>query len=263
VNNDPNAQPEPRIRALNVEPTTPGPREEVYCTKIGTTHADEMYIVGAHMDGIGWGEAANDDGSGTSLVMELARVFSSADVQTERSIRFILWNNEESGLNGSTAYVNQRRSVRGQEQPAGSGHYPEPKWLGMIQHDMMLFDHGMPRADGSVSRAAARGRRQHRVPVHSKFAPNRRRSRGSFTGEREVRDRLSRLSRPAHDQHRLAPFMDLVPRSACARTSAARRSAAGGIRSGISRPTYSRPSATRISVWASTRRRRRWARLLG
>ena len=49
------------------------------------------------MDGHGWGEAANDDGSGTALVMELARVFSSPDVQTERSIRFVLWNNEETG----------------------------------------------------------------------------------------------------------------------------------------------------------------------
>ena len=45
----------------------------------------------------GWGEAANDDGSGTALVMELARIFSSPDVQTERSIRFALWNNEETG----------------------------------------------------------------------------------------------------------------------------------------------------------------------
>jgi hypothetical protein len=151
VNNDPNAQPDPKLRELNVEPTTPGPREEVYCTKVGVTHPDEMYIVGAHMDGIGWGEAANDDGSGTALVMELARVFSAPDVQTERSIRFILWNNEESGLNGSSAYVAQRRGLRGQEQPAGSGRYPEPKWLGMIQHDMMLFDHGMPRADGTMS----------------------------------------------------------------------------------------------------------------
>jgi hypothetical protein len=151
VNNDPNAQPDARLRELNAEPSTPGPRQEVYCTKIGSTRPDEMYIVGAHMDGIGWGEAANDDGSGTALVMELARVFSGPDVQTERSIRFILWNNEESGLNGSRAYVAQRRELRGQEQPAGSGRYPEPKWLGMIQHDMMLFDHGMPRADGTMS----------------------------------------------------------------------------------------------------------------
>ena len=40
--------------------------------------------------------------------------------------------------------------MQGKEDPAGSGKYPEPKWLGMIQHDMMLFDHGMPLADGTL-----------------------------------------------------------------------------------------------------------------
>jgi hypothetical protein len=152
VNNDPNAQPDPKLRELDSQPSTPGLREEVYCTKIGTTHPDEMYIVSAHMDGIGYGEAANDDGSGTALVMEVARVMSSPDVQTDRSIRFALWNNEETGLNGATAYVEQRKDLQGKEDPPGSGKYPEPKWLGMIQHDMMMFDHGMPREDGTVSK---------------------------------------------------------------------------------------------------------------
>ena len=151
VNNDPLKQPDEKLRELNSQPSTPGPREEVYCTKIGTTRPNEMYIIGGHMDGIGYGEAANDDGSGTAIVMELARVFHSPGVQTERSIRFILWNNEESGLNGSRAYVEQRKGLQGKEDPAGSGRYPEPKWLGMIQHDMMMFDHGMPRADGTLS----------------------------------------------------------------------------------------------------------------
>ena len=151
VNNDPNAQPDTRIRALDAEPAKPGERQEVWCTKIGAAHPGEMYIVSAHMDGIGWGEAANDNGSGTALVMELARIFAGSDVQTDRSIRFILWNNEETGLNGAHAYVEQREKLQGQESPPGSGRYPEPKWLGMIQHDMMLFDHGMPRADGSLS----------------------------------------------------------------------------------------------------------------
>jgi hypothetical protein len=152
VNVDPKLQPDERLRALNAQPAEPGAREEVYCTKIGTTHPDEMYIVGAHMDGHGWGEAANDDGSGTALVMELARILSEPDVKTERSIRFALWNNEETGLNGAYAYVDQRAALQGKEEPAGSGRYPEPRWLGMIQHDMMLFDHGMPRADGSVAK---------------------------------------------------------------------------------------------------------------
>ena len=152
VNNDSLAQPDAALRALNSQPSAAGQRQEVYCTKVGATHPDEMYIVGAHMDGIGWGEAANDDGSGTALVMELARVFSSPDVQTERSIRFVLWNNEETGLNGARAYVAQRQALQGKEEPAGSGRYPEPRWLGMIQHDMMMFDHGMPRPDGTMSK---------------------------------------------------------------------------------------------------------------
>ena len=146
------AQPDERIRELNREEPVDGERSQVYCTKVGTTHPDEMYILGAHMDGHGVNEAVDDDGSGTALVMELARIFSSPDVQTERSIRFILWNNEETGLNGARAYVEQRQELQGQEDPPGSGRYPEPRWLGMIQHDMMLWDHGAPGPDGRVSR---------------------------------------------------------------------------------------------------------------
>ncbi|HEV8612093.1 MAG TPA: M28 family peptidase, partial [Gemmatimonadales bacterium] len=151
VNTNPELQPDTALRRINAQPDTPGPREEVYCTKVGSTHPEEMYLIGGHMDGHGFGAAANDDGSGTALVMELARVFSSPDVTTERSIRFALWNNEETGLNGARAYVEQRKGLQGKEDPAGSGKYPEPKWLGMIQHDMMLFDHGMPGPDGKVS----------------------------------------------------------------------------------------------------------------
>ena len=152
VTNDPMAQPDEALRELNSEPATNGPRQEVFCTKVGTARPDEMYILGAHMDGHGWGQAANDDGSGTALVMELPRIFNAPDVETERSIRFALWNNEETGLNGSRAYVAQREALQGKEDPPGSGRYPEPQWLGMIQHDMMLFDHGAPKPDGTLSR---------------------------------------------------------------------------------------------------------------
>ena len=120
------------------------PRSQVYATKVGSTAPGEMYILGAHMDGRGGGEAVNDDASGTALVMEIARVLASPDIETTRSIRFALWNNEETGLNGSRAYVEQRAALQGIEDPPGSGRYPEPKWLGMIQHDMMLWDHGNP-----------------------------------------------------------------------------------------------------------------------
>jgi hypothetical protein len=122
----------------------PEPREEVYATKVGSTVPGEMYIISGHMDGRGGGEAVNDDASGTALVMEIAGVLSAAEVKTSRPVRFALWNNEETGLNGARAYVEQRAKLQGIEEPRGSGKYPEPKWLGMIQHDMMMWDHGNP-----------------------------------------------------------------------------------------------------------------------
>ena len=113
-----------------------GSLENVYATKIGTTTPGEMYIVSAHMDGRGGGEAADDDGSGCAVVLELARVLGMPDVRTNRSVRFIFWNNEEFGMDGSGTYASERAALQG--TPA------EPKWLGIIQHDMMMFDHGMP-----------------------------------------------------------------------------------------------------------------------
>src|SRR5437899_3822531 len=40
VNNDSLRQPDGRLRALNAQPSTPGEREEVYCTKVGATHPE-------------------------------------------------------------------------------------------------------------------------------------------------------------------------------------------------------------------------------
>jgi hypothetical protein len=151
VNRDLNAQPDQQIRALDAEEPVDGERQDVYCTKVGAIQPGEMYIVSAHLDGHGVNQASNDDGSGTALVMELARIFSEPNVRTERSIRFVLWNNEETGSQGAQAYIDQRASLQGIEDPPRSGRYPEPRWLGMIQHDMMLFDHGAPGPDGRVS----------------------------------------------------------------------------------------------------------------
>ena len=213
VNTDSLKQPDAAIRAMDSQPATDGEREEVYCTKVGTTHPDEMYIVGGHMDGHGWGQAANDDGSGTALVMQLARVFSGPDVKTDRSIRFILWNNEETGTNGARAYIEQRAALQGKEDPAGSGKYPEPKWLGMIQHDMMLFDHGMPRADGTLS---PEQRPEADVNIEfqatSKFADGAQKMAWLFksANEKYATDYPARVG-PHMTNTDSGPFQDLIP----------------------------------------------------
>jgi len=213
VNTDSTRQPDPKLRALDRPQSVPGERQEVYCTKIGTVHPDEMYIVGGHMDGIGWGEAANDDGSGTALVMELARVLSAPDVRTDRSIRFVLWNNEESGLYGAVAYVAQRQALQGIESPKGSGLYPEPRWLGMVQHDMMLFDHGMPRPDGTVSREQ---RPEADVNIEyqskSKYAADAEKLAWQFENANELyaTDYPAQVGRHMTNTDS-SPFMDIVP----------------------------------------------------
>jgi hypothetical protein len=180
-----------------------------------------MYIVAAHMDGMGYGEAANDDASGTALVMELARILNAPGVTTERSIRFALWNNEETGLNGAAAYVAQRSGLQGVESPKGSGRYPEPRWLGMIQHDMMMFDHGMPvaRVDSQGKQVVAPPPEQRReADVNIEFQANAR--------QLDAAQKLAWAFRAANDKYASdypaavgphmtntdsTPFMDLVP----------------------------------------------------
>ena len=108
----------------------------IYATKMGTVEPTQMYIVSAHMDSFSFADitfapGADDDGSGTSLVLELARVF--AKTQTDISVRFMLFNNEETGLDGSRAYVFGHEALQ--------GTLDEPTWLGNIQHDMIMYDH--------------------------------------------------------------------------------------------------------------------------
>jgi hypothetical protein len=231
VNTDPMRQPDEKLRALNAEQTPIGtsPRENVYCTKVGATHPEEMYIVSAHMDGIGFGEAANDDGSGTALVMELARIFSAPGVETDRSIRFVLWNNEETGLNGAAAYVAQRKDMQGIESPKGSGKYPEPKWLGMIQHDMMMFDHGMPipKLDGKGQPVLdAKGQPVYVLPAEQRREADVNIEYQSVSKQADGSAKLAWAFRAANDKYATnypaavgfhmtntdsTPFMDLVP----------------------------------------------------
>ena len=150
----------------------------------------EMYIVSAHMDGRGGGEAADDDGSGCAVVLELARVLGMPDVQTNRSVRFIFWNNEEFGMDGSGTYAVERAPFQGTAA--------EPKWLGVIQHDMMMFDHGMPPGPKQSPNADINIEYQR----NSRMAADSAQIGGSASGGEPVaRPELSRNDRRQHGRH--------------------------------------------------------------
>ncbi len=84
------------------------PCQNVIATKIGTVHPDEFVILGGHFDSTSpqpgtLAPGAEDNGSGTSLVMEIARVSAARDF--ERTVQFVLFDAEEAGLRGSQHFV--------------------------------------------------------------------------------------------------------------------------------------------------------------
>jgi len=69
----------------------------------GTSHPDEIILVGGHYDTVPGVKGASDNAGGTSITMELARVFKEKG--SKRTVRFIAWGSEEMGLDGSNLYA--------------------------------------------------------------------------------------------------------------------------------------------------------------
>lgn len=72
-------------------------------TKTGTVYPNKYVIICGHYDTV-TGPGTNDNGSGTSVILEVARILK--DVPTEYSIKFIHFSGEEQGLYGSSHYAN-------------------------------------------------------------------------------------------------------------------------------------------------------------
>ncbi len=80
-----------------------GSSKNLVVTKTGTLYPNTFVIICGHFDTVN-GPGANDNGSGTSVILEAARILR--DVPTEYSIKFIHFSGEEQGLLGSNHYVN-------------------------------------------------------------------------------------------------------------------------------------------------------------
>jgi carboxypeptidase Q len=69
-------------------------------------------MAGAHLDSWVAGDGAADNGAGSAVVMEAARILASVGAHPRRTIQFALWAGEEQGLLGSEAYVEQHLASR-------------------------------------------------------------------------------------------------------------------------------------------------------
>ena len=77
----------------------------------GTENPDEYVILSAHYDSWEGGSGATDNGTGSVLMLEAARILSQVYPNPKRTILVGLWNGEEQGLNGSRAFVEDNPDV--------------------------------------------------------------------------------------------------------------------------------------------------------
>jgi carboxypeptidase Q len=71
----------------------------------GSERPGQVVILGAHLDSWDLGTGVTDNGTGSMVVLEAARVLARSGLKPKRSIRFILFSGEEQGLLGSRAYT--------------------------------------------------------------------------------------------------------------------------------------------------------------
>jgi carboxypeptidase Q len=70
----------------------------------GSEHPEEIVVIGGHLDSWDLGTGAIDDGSGVAMVMETMRLIEQQHLRPRRTIRCVLFMNEENGLNGGRQY---------------------------------------------------------------------------------------------------------------------------------------------------------------
>ena len=73
----------------------------------GTDKADEVIMLGGHLDSWHAATGATDNAIGCAIMMEAARILKALNVKPRRTIRVALWSGEEQGLLGSIAYVKE------------------------------------------------------------------------------------------------------------------------------------------------------------
>lgn len=78
----------------------------------GTDLADELVMVGAHLDSWHGGVGATDNAAGSSVALEAIRILTAIGAQPRRTIRVALWAGEEQGLIGSREFVNEHLASR-------------------------------------------------------------------------------------------------------------------------------------------------------
>jgi carboxypeptidase Q len=102
-----------KVRIRLVTSGTIGPEVEsanVVAEIRGRERPDEIVLIGAHLDSWDVGTGASDDGAGCIATWEALRLMKALGIRPRRTVRLVLWENEEDGLRGANAYAERYRA---------------------------------------------------------------------------------------------------------------------------------------------------------
>ena len=138
----------------------------------GSDKADEVIMLGGHLDSWHAATGATDNAIGCAIMMEAARILKSLNVKPRRTIRVALWSGEEQGLLGSQAYVKQHFGSFEEKKPgyekfggyfnidSGTGRVRGASVFGPLEAANILREILEPfKDDGVVGAVASRSRR--------------------------------------------------------------------------------------------------------
>lgn len=100
-----------RVRlTLTCETLGEGPGANVVGDLPGSERPDEIVVVGGHLDAWDLGRGAHDDGAGCVHALEAVRLLQATGLRPKRTVRVVLFANEENGLRGAKAYAEAHRA---------------------------------------------------------------------------------------------------------------------------------------------------------
>lgn len=77
----------------------------------GRERPEEVVVLGGHIDSWDVGQGAMDDAGGSVIAWEAVRLMKDLGLRPRRTVRVVLWTNEENGLRGGTAYRDRHRDA--------------------------------------------------------------------------------------------------------------------------------------------------------
>jgi carboxypeptidase Q len=116
------------------------PSRNVMGELVGSERPDEVVVMGGHIDSWDVGQGAMDDGGGCVVAWEAVRLLQRLGLRPRRTVRVVMWTNEENGLRGGRAYRDAHRGQLDRHVLAieSDGGVFEPRGFGFSGSDEAL-----------------------------------------------------------------------------------------------------------------------------